>query len=79
MNEIPDLTNTDVSQLTLADIQRRKKKLKTEIQKDSTKIEQYWRSLYQSPKQLKNTSNFANLVNIGGGAFDIILLRMEAL
>lgn len=63
---------------TLEEIQLRKARLLTDIQKTETQMKQQWHSLFQKPDALKKTSTpskrINSMLNVGAGALDAFLL-----
>lgn len=69
---------TPTSYTTIEEIQLRKTMLQTEIQKDSNKLSNEWRSLFKKPEALDRkaspTKRFNSLLSTGAGLFDAMIL-----
>lgn len=73
--------NENFSQIpytSIQEIQSRKALLRKEIQQDSLKIENQWRSLFQKPVALKANATpaqrIASILSMGTGVLDAFLL-----
>ena len=70
---------TPTSYTTIEEIQLRKAMLQTEIQKDSNKLSNEWRSLFKQPEALDRkaspTKRFNSLLSTGAGLFDQLQQR----
>ncbi len=69
---------TPTSYTTIEEIQLRKAMLQTEIQKDSNKLGNEWRSLFQKPEALNGKATpakrFNSMLNMGTGMLDAMIL-----
>lgn len=67
-----------MSYTTIEEIQLRKAMLLTEIQKDSNKLGNEWKSLFQKPDALNRKATpsrcFNSLLNTGAGMLDAAIL-----
>lgn len=63
---------------SIEEIQTRKALLRTDIQKDGTKIESQWRSLFQKPAAMRSNATpaqrISSILNTGAGVLDAFLL-----
>lgn len=68
---------TPTSYTTIEEIQLRKAMLQTEIQKDSNKLGNEWRSLFQKPEAQRKgypAKRFNSMLNMGTGMLDAMIL-----